>query len=311
MTDFVVALLAATIELSTPILLAAIGEIIAERAGVVNLGIEGIMLLGAFCGFWAVYVTEQSGSGLLAALFVGALMGLLMSYLSINLRADQLVSGLAIWILGIGLSTYLSRKVLGIVPGGVMVKGFQPIYIPVLSDVPFLGPVLFRQNVLVYLTLALVPLTWFVLFHTTVGLKIRSVGEAPRVADTLGINVFRIRYVCTILGATLAGLAGSYLTLARMFTWIEEVTAGRGWLAIVVVLFGRRDPLKALIGAWAFGVVYALQYYIQAMGLGIPYQVLLMLPYLVTAMSLIIITIVLRKEEAPAALGVPYAREEQ
>jgi len=311
MTEPVLALLAATIELSTPILLAALGEIVAERAGVMNLGIEGIMLVGAFFGFWAVYATGVPAWGLFAALLLGGLLGLLMSFLSISLRADQVVSGLSLWILGIGLSTYLSRKVLGIVPGGVMINGLKPIHVPVFGEIPLLGPVFFRQNILVYFTLALVPLTWFILFRTKIGLKVRSIGEAPRVADTLGINVLRFRYICVIIGSALAGLAGSYLTVGRLYTWVEEVTAGRGWLAIVVVLFGRRDPAKALLGAWLFGGVYAFQYYVQAMGVGIPYQLLLMLPYLVTAGSLVAVTIILRREEAPAALGVPYTREEQ
>lgn len=310
MIELITALLAATIEFSTPILLAALGEVFVERSGVMNLGIEGIMLVGAFCGFWATYSTGIPELGIIVSLIVGSLMGLIMAILSVSIRADQVISGLAIWILGIGLSTYLSRKVLGIVPGGVMIKGLSIIKIPILHEIPLLGPVFFEHNLIVYLTLILVPICGIILFNTTIGLKIRAVGERPRVADTLGVNVFRIRYLCVIFGGALAGLAGSYLTIGRLFTWVEEVTAGRGWLAIVVVLFGRRDPYKALVGAWIFGAIYALQYHLQAMATGIPYQFLLMLPYITTIITILAIIVVLGKEEAPGALGIPYSREE-
>ncbi|MEM2897477.1 MAG: ABC transporter permease [Candidatus Bathyarchaeia archaeon] len=310
MIELIVALLKATVEFSTPILLAALGEIFAERSGVMNLGIEGIMLLGAFFGFWATYSTGAPELGILAAIIIGSLMGLAMAILSVSVRANQVVSGLAIWILCIGLSTYLSRKVLGIVPGGVSIKGLLPISIPILRDIPFIGSIFFEHNLLVYLTLILVPVCGIVLFNTTIGLKIRAIGEKPRVADTLGVNVFVIRYLCVIFGGALAGLAGSYLTVGRLFTWIEEITAGRGWLAIVVVLFGRRDPYKALMGAWVFGAIYAFQYHLQTMATGIPYQFLLMLPYLTTIFTILGVITILGKEEAPEALGVPYSREE-
>ncbi|MEM3506428.1 MAG: ABC transporter permease [Candidatus Bathyarchaeia archaeon] len=310
MIESIIALLKATIEFSTPILLAALGEIFAERSGVMNLGIEGIMLLGAFCSFWATYSTGIPELGIIVSLIVGSFMGLIMAILSVSIRANQVVSGLAIWILGIGLSTYLSRKVLGIVPGGVSIKGLSPINIPLLHEIPLIGQIFFEHNLLVYLTLILVPICGIVLFNTTIGLKIRAVGERPRVADTLGINVFFIRYLCVIFGGALAGLSGAYLTIGRLFTWIEEITAGRGWLAIVVVLFGRRDPYKALIGAWIFGAIYALQYRLQTTVTSIPYQFLLMLPYLTTIITILVVITILGKEEAPGALGIPYSREE-
>jgi len=305
--ELVTSLLASTVEFSTPILLAALGEVITERSGVMNLGIEGIMLIGAFCGFWGALTTGNPWFGILIALIAGALVGVLKAFFSITLKANQVIAGLAIWILGIGLSTYLSRTVLGITPGTVMIPGLEKAPIPLFSNIPFIGKIFFDHNVLVYLTLLLVPILHFILFKTTIGLKIRAVGENPRVADTLGVNVFLIRYLCTIIGAALMGVAGSYLTLGRLFTWVEEVTAGRGWLALAIVFFSKRYPFKALLGAWLFGAAYALQYHLQAMNIGIPYQFLLMLPYIVTIVTLLGI---IGREEAPAALGIPYSREE-
>lgn len=305
--ELVTSLLASTVEFSTPILLAALGEVLTERSGVMNLGIEGIMLIGAFCGFWGALTTGNPWFGILIALIAGALVGVLKAFFSITLKANQVIAGLAIWILGIGLSTYLSRTVLGITPGTIMIPGLEKAPIPLLSNIPFIGKIFFNHNVLVYLTLLLVPILHFILFKTTIGLKIRAVGENPRVADTLGVNVFLIRYLCTIIGAALMGVAGSYLTLGRLFTWVEEVTAGRGWLALAIVFFSKRYPFKALLGAWLFGAAYALQYHLQAMNIGIPYQFLLMLPYIVTIITLLGI---IGREEAPAALGIPYSREE-
>ena len=305
--ELATSLLASTVEFSTPILLAALGEVLTERSGVMNLGIEGIMLIGAFCGFWGALTTGNPWFGILLALIAGALVGVLKAFFSITLKANQVIAGLAIWILGIGLSTYLSRTVLGIIPGTIMIPGLEKAPIPLLSNIPFIGEIFFNHNVLVYLTLLLVPVLHFILFKTTIGLKIRAVGENPRVADTLGVNVFLIRYLCTIIGAALMGVAGSYLTLGRLFTWVEEVTAGRGWLALAIVFFSKRYPFKALLGAWLFGAAYALQYHLQAMNIGIPYQFLLMLPYIVTIVTLLGI---IGREEAPAALGIPYSREE-
>ena len=307
MIELVNALLASTVEFATPILLASLGEIIIERAGILNIGIEGMMLMGAFAGFWACYVTGSPYLGMLTAIAVGMLFGLLVGFLAVHLRADQMITGLAVWILSIGLSTYLARKALGIISGGVRIQGLSKVPIPLLSEIPLLGPVFFNQNIMVYLGLALVPFVQTLLFKTTVGLKIRSVGENPRMADTLGVNVYLVRYLCLLVGGGLIGLGGSYLVLGRMYTWIENVTAGRGWLALAIVLFSDRRPYKALAGAWLFGVTYALQYYIQAMGLGIPYQLLLMLPY---AMTIVVLVGVIGRGEPPAALGKPYRREE-
>lgn len=307
MKELVIALIASTVEFSTPILLGALGEIIIERAGILNIGIEGMMLMGAFAGFWACYSSGNPYVGMIFAILIGMMFGLLMAFLSVHLRVDQMIAGLSIWILSIGLSTYLARKTLGIISGVIRIKGLPKTPVPGLCNLPIIGPIFFKQNIMVYLALLLVPVLWFLLFKTTFGLKIRSVGENPRMADTLGVSVYGIRYLCAVLGAGLIGLGGSYLVLGRMFTWIENVTAGRGWLALTIVLFSKRDPYRALAGAWLFGITYALQYHIQAMGLGIPYQLLLMLPYI---MTIVVLIGIIGKEEAPAALGKPYRREE-
>lgn len=307
MIELLIALAASTVEFATPILLAALGEILMERSGVLNIGIEGIMLMGAFAGFWACYITGSPYFGMSAAVMLGLAFGLLLAFFSVHIRVNQMIMGLAVWILSIGLSTYLARKALGVISGGVAIRGLPKVLIPLLSRVPILGRIFFSHNLMVYTTLLLVPIIHFLLFRTTFGLKVRAVGENPRIADTLGVNVYSIRYLCSLVGAELIGLGGSYLVLGRMFTWIENITAGRGWLALAIVLFSKREPYKALAGAWLFGLTYALQYYIQAMELGISYQFLLMLPYI---MTIIVLIGVIGKEEAPAALGKAYRREE-
>jgi len=301
----ILGILNATIELATPLLLAALGEIFVERSGILNLGIEGMMLVGAFAGFFGAFSTGNVAVGILTGVLAGALMGILMSLLSVKLGADQVVSGLAIWVFSIGLSTFLSREILGSAPGTVTIKGLSEAPIPLLSEVPIVGQILFRHNVMTYITLILTPILGIILFKTSFGLKIRAVGENPKAAAAMGIDVFLTRYICVIFGGVMAGIAGSYLTLARYHIWMEEVTAGIGWLALVVVIFGKRNPYRALVGAWLFGLIYALQYHFQISVPLIPYQFMLMLPYLAV---IVLLLGLVGKEEAPAALGIPYER---
>jgi len=303
----VVEISAAIIEMSTPLLIAALGEIFVERSGVLNLGIEGMMLVGAFSGFAGAYFSGNFLFGFLIGLVVGMSIGALMAYLSVKLGVDQILAGLAIWIFSIGLSTFLARTILGIAPGTVTIKGLEPINIPLLSQLPILGPILFQHNILVYLVLISVPLFHILLFRTTFGLKVRAVGENPKAADTLGIHVHRIRFLCLLLGGAMAGLAGSYLTVARYHVWIEEVTAGMGWIALVVVFFGKRSPYRALLGAWIIATGFSLRYYLQIAAFWIPYQFILMLPYILT---IILLVGIVGKEETPAAFCIPYKREE-
>lgn len=295
------------LRLAAPLLLAALGELFAERSGVLNLGIEGMMLMGAISGFWITFITESLFLGVLAAVMVGGLMGLLMAFLSISLRANQIVAGLALWIFGLGLSGFIYRS--GIWGPYVYptVSTFGDIAIPGLSGIPALGPILFNQSVLVYLSLIAVPICFFLLFKTTWGLKVTAVGENPRAADTLGIKVFHTRYICVIIGGILAGVAGAFLPLVWMGSFNENMTAGRGFIAFALVIFGAWKPWRILAGSVLFGSIDAVQMRLQASG-GVwiySYQFLLMLPYILTIVALVILS---RRAGAPAALTKPYVR---
>ncbi len=308
--SFLIALLAAGIRLAVPVLLAILGEIVTERAGILNLGLEGVMLVGGLAGFMVAYGVEQGMGlplvgawvGLAAGLIAGALMGLLLAVLTVSFKADQVVAGVTLVLFGQGLTTYLYRQQFGSMTARVTGLSDDPV--PLLSKIPVLGEVLFTHNAMVYISALLVPLCWFLLFRTTWGLKIRAVGENPAAADTSGINVVLIRYGAILLGAALAGLGGAVLTVVQLHLFREGVTAGRGWIAVALVFFSRWYPARALWGALLFGVADALQYRIQALGSqNIPYEFLLMLPYGLTLLVLLRKT---KRGEAPAALGIPY-----
>jgi simple sugar transport system permease protein len=262
------------------------------------------MLVGAFTSVAVTQITENSVIGLLSAMLTGFLFGLITIVTVIALQIDQVVNGVGIWILGLGLSTFMFKVFTTGIPFPT-VKTFEPISIPYLSQIPFLGPVIFQQNFLVYLSLLAVPILWFILFRTTMGLRVRAVGENPRAADSAGINVNRVRSICVLFSTTMAGLGGAYLTLAYVGLFTHNMVAGRGFIALAIVIFGKWSPLRALLGALIFGGVEALQINVQALSLGIPYQLLSMLPYVMTIVVLILIG---RKAEFPSALGTPYKR---
>jgi ABC-type uncharacterized transport system permease subunit len=303
LTVFLISTLAGGVQLGTPLVLAALGETYAERSGVMNLGVEGTMLVGAFAGFWGAYASGNLWLGVLVGVTAGALMGLVMAFTTITLRGDQIVSGIAVTLFGIGISIYLYSSMFGANP--VRVSGFDAISIPVLSQIPVLGPVLFQNDILVYLALILVPVSAFVLFKTTLGLNIQAVGENPVAADAAGVNVFRIRYLCVILGGALAGLAGAYLSLAYLNVFVENMTAGRGWIAVILVILGRWNPFFVLGGSFLFGSINALELRLQLLNSNISPQLLTMLPYAVAIAALLL---VYRRQKAPAALGEPYVR---
>lgn len=304
-----IAILASGIIAGTPILLAALGEMLSELSGVLNLGVEGMMLAGAVSGFMVALNTGDPWWGLLAAVIAGGLMALIHAFLTITLRANQVVSGLALTIFGTGLSGYIGKSLIGL----PLPVTFRPVIIPVLSDIPVLGPILFQHDVLVYLSYALVALLWFFLFRTKKGLELRSVGENPGAADLAGINVFRMRYVFVIAGGMLAGLAGAYLSLAYAPSWLENMTAGRGWIAVALVIFATWHPGKALLGSFLFGTIDVLGFHLQNFGIMIPSFFLKMLPYAITIAVLIVVTreTKTRRVAAPEALGIPYNREER
>lgn len=307
--DIVIATLSATIKAGTPLLFATLGEVLAERAGILNLGLEGMMLVGALTGFFICFLTSNPWLGLLVALFSGSLIALIHGFLTIHLKANQVVSGLALTLFGTGLSGFLGKMVIGVpIP-----NYFTPVGIPGLEQIPFIGPIFFKQDPLVYLSYILVPFFAFWIYRTRPGLHLRAVGENPAAADALGVNVYGVRYLYTLIGGALAGIAGAYLSLAYTPVWIENMTAGRGWIAIALVIFATWDPFKALLGSYLFGLVDAIQFRLQAVGVAVPSFFLNMTPYIATIIVLIFATTetARRRIGAPAALGLPYEREEK
>lgn len=303
----VLAILHAAIVSATPILYAALGEIFCERAGILNLGVEGLMLVGAVSGFLMTVNTGNAWLGLLMALAMGVLLSLVFAFLTVTLQANQVVSGLALTMFGTGLSGFLGKPVIG-VPAPMV---FQRAPIPFLSDIPFLGPVLFNHDVLVYFLYVLVPLFWIWIYRTRAGLELRSVGENPGAADAVGINVYALRYFYVAVGGALAALGGAYLSLAYSPAWLENMTAGRGWIAVALVIFSTWNPGRAALGALLFGGVDVLGLRMQAIGVTIPSFFIRMLPYIFTILVLVLITGSSRrvKTMVPGALGIPYDRE--
>jgi len=299
-------ILSAGVRIAAPIAFACLGELINQRSGIMNLGIEGIMLISAFSGFAGAFLTGSLLVGVLFGLIAGALMGLLVGVLSIKLKANQVIAGIAIWIFGVGLSIYAYRAIFGGMSIPPTIEGFKATPIPILGDIPVIGEILFRQNVLVYLSYLLVFALWFILIRTKLGLKITAVGEDPKVADISGINVFKMRYFAVIAGSALIGLGGAYLPLAYIHTFAENVVSGRGWIAFSLVIFGRWHPLKTFAAALMFGIIDASQLYIQGSGFAVPLELMLMLPYLFTILVLVIGG---TKSGMPASLGKPYSRE--
>ncbi|MEA1926668.1 MAG: ABC transporter permease [Candidatus Auribacterota bacterium] len=306
-TGFIISFLAGAVRMSVPILLPALGEIFTERSGILNLGLEGIMLIGAVCGFWGTYATGSLLVGLLAATAAGIIFSLIMAFLCITVRANQIIAGTAVTILGGGLSILIFRAVFGIRLLPPSVEIFPPIHIPLLSKIPLLGPILFQQNLMVYLTWVLMIISGIVLFKTTFGLKVRAVGEHPRAADSRGINVALIRYICVMIGGGFAGLGGAFLSIGYMNTFLDQMTGGRGFIAVAVVIFSRWNPYGALGAALIFGGANALQLRLQAMGFPVPHQFLLAFPYLLTILALISVS---KRAEVPAAFTIPYTRGE-
>jgi simple sugar transport system permease protein len=298
-----IGILASGIRLATPYLYAAIGETFGQRSGVLNLGVEGQMLLGAFAAFYVVFITGNLWLGVLAAMLVGAAMGLAMAYVTVNLSAEQGISGIGFFLFGLGMSDLLFQKLVGNVE---TVKGFPEIYIPVLSDIPVIGEIFFSQNIMVYGAYLLVPIALFVLNKTTLGLKIRSVGENPDAADSLGVSVAHVRYFTVILGGTLSGLAGASLSIALLNVFQQNMTSGLGFIAVALVYFGAWRPLGVLGGALLFSMVSSLQLWIQVKGGAIPSDIAVMLPYVLT---ILVLTATASKVRAPSALTKPFERE--
>lgn len=311
--DFLAALLAnsdtllhATLVAATPLLLAALGETLVERAGVINIGLDGILLAGALAGMAGSYVSGSPVIGLVLGGGSGVLLALLFAWLTVGLGADQIVVGISINLLAVGLTGVLYRGLFGVTGQALTVTTFPTLALPLLSTIPFLGSALFQHTVLVYLALLLVPVATFVLFHTRAGLQLQAVGEHPQAAETLGISVTQVRTLVLGVEGFLGGMAGSYLSLAYANTFIEGMSAGRGFIALAIVIFGRWHPTGVLVGALFFGAATALQFYLQALGAAIPYQFILMLPY---GLTLLTLAVAGTRVLPPSTLGQAYKRE--
>ncbi|MGQ9755240.1 MAG: ABC transporter permease [Desulfotomaculales bacterium] len=307
--DWVLAVLATAITAGTPLLYAALGEILTERSGILNLGVEGMMLVGAVAGFAVALKTGKPWLGVLAATAAGGAMALIHALLTVSLKANQVASGLALTLFGTGLSAYLGKPLVG----NPLPCSFRALDIPLLGDIPVLGPVIFHHDALVFLSYVLVPVLWFLIYCTRAGLNLRAIGENPGAADALGVNVLGLRYCYVINGGMLAGIGGAYISLAYVPTWMENLVAGRGWIAVALVIFATWNPVYALIGAYIFGGVDALGFRLQALDVAVSPYFLKMLPYLFTVMVLILVTRkhALARVAAPQALGLPYDREER
>lgn len=299
-TELMIAFLASTAGAATPLVVASMGELVTERSGVLNLGLEGMMLVGAVSGFGATLATGQIWVGLAAAMAAGMLMALVFGFLAISMQTNQVATGLALTLFGIGVSAFMGRDYVG-----QTVTPMAHLHFPLLSDLPVLGPLLFRFDGMVYFSVALVLLLGWMLARTRLGLLIRAIGESPQSAHAIGFPVNALRYGAVLFGGALAGLGGAYLSLALTPMWVEGMTAGRGWIALAQVVFATWKPRGVLLGAYLFGGVTVLQFHGQGMGLAIPAEFLSMLPYLATIVVLVLIcrnpqTILLNK---PMSLG--------
>ncbi len=304
--DQLVLLLAAAVTAGAPLIYAGLGEVLAERSGVLNLGIEGMMLVGAVSGFAAVVATRNPWLGVVTALVAGGLMAAGHAVLTVTLGSEQVTTGLALALFGTGLSAFLGKPFIGI-PNPVP---FHAVPLLWLGSIPIAGPIFFRQDVLVYLSYLLALAAWWLVARTRPGLHLRACGESPETADAMGVNVTAMRFGAVITGGALAGLAGGYLSLAYTPAWTENMTGGLGWIAIALVIFATWNPLRLLAGAYLFGAVDALGFRVQLLGVETSSILLQMLPYLFTLTVLFVITVLRRQAQVPAALGRAYFREE-
>ncbi|MBB1247620.1 MULTISPECIES: ABC transporter permease [unclassified Rhizobium] len=288
---------------STPLVIASLGELVTERAGVLNLGVEGMMVMGAVCAFAASQMTGSPYLGIVVGILAGAAISLLFAFLTLTLVANQVATGLALTILGLGLSGMIGEPYVGM--QGVKL---QPIAIPLLSDIPFIGPVLFRQDLIFYMSIALIVGANWMLFKSRAGLVLRSIGDNHASAHALGIKVIPIRYLTVVFGGACAGLAGAYLSLVYTPQWVENMTAGRGWIALALVVFASWRPYRLLVGGYLFGAVSIGQLHAQAFGIEVPSQFLSALPYAATVIVLIVISQNRRMTliNTPASLGKPF-----
>jgi simple sugar transport system permease protein len=309
----VIAFLAAAIVAGTPLLFATLGEIIIERAGNLNLGVEGMMLMGAVTGFMVGLNTRNVLAALIGAMAAGALGGAIYAFLTISLRANQVVSGLAVATFGSGFSTMLGRQLVGQTSPAAIKAFFKPLEIPLLGKIPFIGPIFFRHDPFVYLGYIVAVLIGVYLYNTSKGLNLRAIGENPGCADAASINISLYKYAHILFGGALCGLGGAYLSLVYIPTWQENVVAGRGWIAIALVIFSSWNPYKAIAGAFLFGGLDIIGFRLQGAGINqIPQSLVDIIPYAVTIIILVVVSMKKSKKNAsPKNLGVAYFREDR
>ncbi|MBF0303645.1 MAG: ABC transporter permease [Desulfamplus sp.] len=306
MEDVVISVLQRTMVAGTPLLLGTVGEVICERSGIINLGVEGVMAVGAVVAFVVTYTTGNPWLALMAAIGAGMLISLIHAFASITLMANQVVSGLALTMIGLGLSGMIGKPYVG----KPLAVQMNDIAIPWLSDIPFIGPLFFKQSPFFYMAIILALGAWFFLERTLAGIKVRSTGENPRATETQGVNVTLIKYSCVIVGGAFSAMAGAHLSTSYSKSWIEGMTAGRGWIVIALTIFALWNPGKAIFGAFLFGGVFVLQYLLQPFGISPNF--LAMLPYAATLLILLGMSLRDRRRlDAPAQLGEPYKRGER
>lgn len=311
-TQTLILVLAGTIAAATPLLYAALGELFAEVGGVLNLSVEGMMLVGAIAGFLVASATGSAWAGVLAGLVAGMALAAIFTVMTVTLRTDQIVTGLALVVLGDGIAQFIGKPYVG----QNLAHPIETISLPGLSAIPILGPVLFGQNMLVYISYLLVPLCWYFLYQTQGGLALRAVGEKPSTADVVGLDVFRIRYMATLFGGAMAGVAGAFLSLGYLNAWAAGISAGRGWVALALVILSGWNPIKLMAGAYLFGFAYIMAFQSQIMGGVFRYvsvYIVQMFPYVLAILVLAVTgrRSLRRRLGAPAALTIPYVREER
>lgn len=303
----IISIFAATIRIATPLIFAALGELITEKAGILNLGVEGTMLMAAFTSFAVTFASGSLWVGLAAGILTGGVMAALTVFMAATLKVEQVVTGLALNMLGAGVSILLYKLYF---EGQEMptIEIFANVPIPLLADIPYIGPIFFQQKLLTYIAFLFVPAVWFFLYRTKYGLEIRCLGENPKVIDTRGLSVTARQYAAVMAGGMMIGIGGAFVTIASTVRFVPDITAGRGWLALVIVIAGNWRPTGILLAALVFAFLDALQLQIQGVGVALPYQIFLALPYV----AAIVLMIVKRQQsEEPSRLGIPYFRGER
>ncbi len=304
----VISMLAATLRIATPLLLASIGELVVQRAGIWNLGVEGTMLMATYVAYTTALASDSLVLGVLAAIVAGICMNMIMALAATTFKVNQFVTGLGLNLFAAGTTLFLYREALTLYGSGNVptIDPFDALDIPLLSELPYLGPILFSQQFLTYFAFMMVPVIWFFLYRTRYGLEIRSLGENPKALDTKGLSVSARQYSALAFGGAMTGLAGAFLVLALTDRFVPGMTGGRGWLAVVIIIAGNWKPVPIMLAVLVFAFLEAFQLQAQGIGVQIPYQVLLALPYVVAIIAMMVFRM---RSEQPQHLGVPYHRE--